>query len=104
MSRKGQGLRVDQPATYEIRVRGWVDDRWTEWLGGLRIVLDGRGEDVTTVLTGDLADQAALLGLLESLYNLGYPILGVRLLLEESRSPRSDGESARDPNDRQANL
>jgi hypothetical protein len=48
------------PAHYEIRVEGILDSRWAAWFGGLHIETD----DTQTVITGSLADQPALHGLL----------------------------------------
>jgi hypothetical protein len=64
----------DREAVYEIRVKGILDDSWSEWLGGLEVrTLDSGG----TVLTGPVQDQAALHGLLNKIRDLGLPLLGV---------------------------
>lgn len=63
------------PASYCIRVRGCIAPRWQQWLDGMRIE-PGRQPD-ETVLTGRLVDQAALLGLLQKLANLGLRLLEV---------------------------
>lgn len=65
------------PAAYEIRVEGHLDDHWSERLGGLAVV---RGADGTTTLTGCLADQAQLYGVLAGLRDIGATLLGVRVL------------------------
>jgi hypothetical protein len=61
---------------YEIRVKGILDERWTAWFEGLRIT--GDGED--TVITGAVADQAALHGLLTKIRDLGLFLISVRHL------------------------
>ena len=53
--------RVDDSGWYEIRLGGRLDPRWSTWLDGVRVTA---GADGTTVLTGYLADQSALHGLL----------------------------------------
>lgn len=68
-------LRVDQPAHYRIRVQGWVDDRWADWLGGLTLAREGESDSAATILTGAVTDQSALVGLLQQLCNLGFPVL-----------------------------
>ena len=79
-----QGLKLDQPAEYEITVQGLVSDRWEDWLGDMaRTTTDDQGLAVTT-LTGMVADQAALMGLLQTLYNLGFPLLRVNVLEADS--------------------
>ncbi|MDX6301599.1 MAG: hypothetical protein QOF53_2813, partial [Nocardioidaceae bacterium] len=60
--------------TYEIRVAGHLDDHWATWLDTLSLV---RHADGTTVLTGSLADQAQLHGLLARIRDLGAPLLFV---------------------------
>lgn len=61
---------------YEIRIKGILDERWTAWFEGLRI--SGDGED--TVITGPVADQAALHGLLTKIRDLGLFLISVRHL------------------------
>jgi hypothetical protein len=56
----------------EIRVKGCIDERWSEWLDGLRIAHTGQDE---TVLSGEVVDQAALYGLIAKLRDLGLPLL-----------------------------
>jgi hypothetical protein len=65
--------------TYQIQVRGRITKRWTHWFDGMTItVCDEAGAPTTTILTGSVADQAALYGLLQKLYTLGLPLLSVR--------------------------
>ena len=52
----------------EIRVKGQIDERWSDWFGGLTIRHSGAGE---TVLTGSIPDQAALYGIISRLRDLG---------------------------------
>jgi len=68
---------LDQPATYEIKVPGHLDESWTEWDGRMTVTvdIDDNGLPVTT-LTGTI-DQAALQGLLRRLYSLGLPLISV---------------------------
>ncbi len=60
---------------YRIRVKGHLERRWSEWLGGMTIHLQ---EDGTTVLSGPLVDQAALHGVIIRIRDLGLPLLSVR--------------------------
>jgi len=73
-----QKLTLDQPATYQIKVPGHLDESWSEWAGGMTITVEN-GDDgpPITTLTGIVADQAALHGLLRRLYSLGLPLLSV---------------------------
>ena len=64
----------DEPATYEIRLKGHLSDRWAGWFGEVAIGLE---EDGTTRLTSLAIDQAALYGLLKKVRSLGLPLLSV---------------------------
>ena len=66
--------------TYEIRVRGILDPRWSRWFEGMRVSPLSGGE---TAIVGKLVDQAALQGLLARIGDLGLKILLVRRLEEE---------------------
>ena len=65
----------DEPGLYEIRLKGILDDRWTEWFGDLTITREPGGE---TLLTGFVVEQAALHGLLRKVRDLGVLLLSVR--------------------------
>ena len=73
-----QKLTLDQPATYQIKLPGHLDESWSEWAGGMTITIES-GDDgpPTTTLTGVVADQAALQSLLRRLYSLGLPLMSV---------------------------
>ncbi len=79
MSSPAGSYGPNQAATYVVRVGGRVDERWADWLDGMTLAAeeDG-GEMATTTLVGTVADQAAFLGLLNTLYTLGFPLLEVR--------------------------
>ena len=73
-----QKLTLDQPATYQIKVPGHLDESWSDWAGGMTITVESEddGPPITT-LTGVVADQAALQGLLRRFYSLGLPLISV---------------------------
>jgi hypothetical protein len=66
---------VDKPWLYEIRVEGQLTERWSAWFEGLAIRSDPEGE---TSLTGQLADQAALFGVLSRIHDLNLVLVSVR--------------------------
>lgn len=70
-------MTVREARTYEVRVVGRLDDRWSAWFDDLAIV---RGNDGTSTLTGPVADQAQLHGILAKVRDLGAPLLSVRAL------------------------
>jgi hypothetical protein len=67
-------IEPSQPLIYEIRIKGHLDQQWTEWFEGLTITLEDNGD---TLLTGHVVDQAALHGLLRKVRDLGMPLLSV---------------------------
>ena len=69
---------------HEIRIQGRLDDRWVDWLEGLALT---REDDGTTTLTGPLADQAALHGVLNTLRDLNLPIVSVRRIYPDAERP-----------------
>jgi hypothetical protein len=64
----------------EIRVKGRIDERWSEWLDDLTITHTEQDE---TVLTGSIVDQAALYGLIAKLRDLGLPLSSVNCVKQE---------------------
>ena len=72
------GPQFDVPAIYRIRIKGYLDDSWSDRLGGMEIKVIEKAEDVPdTILVGWLPDQAALCGVLNALYNLNLTLLSV---------------------------
>ena len=59
---------------YEIRLTGHLDARWATWFDGLTVRRESGG---TTVISGQVADQAALHGLLQRVRDLGLPLVSV---------------------------
>jgi len=78
-----KGLKLETPATYRIRVQGRLDDTWADRLGGMAITTGTTADKPSvTILVGHLADQAALSGVLNTLYELHLPLLSVNNLDE----------------------
>jgi hypothetical protein len=64
-----------EEAVYQIKVKGILDECWSDWLGGLAITpLASRD----TLLTGPVRDQSALHGILARIRDLGLPLLSVK--------------------------
>ena len=61
---------------YEVRVEGVLDGRWGAWFGDLQVTSDGS----QTVISGPVADQAALHGLLNRVRDLSLVVICVRRL------------------------
>lgn len=70
----------EQPAapapvqTYHIKIQGHLDRRWSDWLEGLALTHEPDG---TTTLSGPIADQPALHGLLIKIRDLGLELISV---------------------------
>ena len=64
----------DRQAVYQIRVKGNLDSKWSDWFDGLTISLQANHE---TLLAGPVADQCALHGLLAKIRDLGLPLLSI---------------------------
>jgi hypothetical protein len=62
--------KYNQHQCYEIRLKGHLDARWVKWFDGLAITLDDNGN---TLLSGPVADQAALHGILKKVRDVGLP-------------------------------
>ena len=74
----GKHFKLWTPATYRIEIVGHLDERWSDRLAGMRIeARKCKGQSTVTTLIGQLRDQAALIGVLNSLYGLHLPILSV---------------------------
>jgi len=73
------GITFDGPARYRILVKGAIPCNWKDRMDGMSICQAATEDDVpVTTLEGELADQAALAGVIDTLYELHLPILLVK--------------------------
>lgn len=72
---------LTRPARYRIRVQGHLGSKWAASFGGFTLSWETLGE---TVLVGQVTDQAALHGLLNTIRDLGLPLLEVQRLPPEA--------------------
>jgi hypothetical protein len=63
-----------EPGMYEIRLKGHLDARWADQFEGMSFTHESDG---TTILSGLVADQAALHGLLRKVRDLVLPLVSV---------------------------
>ena len=61
------------PTHYQIKVKGRLGSQWCDWFEGMTIT----SEEGVTTITGEVADQAALHGLLIRVRDLGLPLISV---------------------------
>ena len=64
-------------AGYRLRVNGHLDQHWSSWFGDLTLTHE---DDGTTCLTGAIADQAQLHGLLAKIRDLGVTLISVEVV------------------------
>ena len=85
---------ISYPADYEIIVQGTLDISWSERLSDMTITITGgKAQKPTTTLRGNLVDQSALLGVLNTLHDLQYGILLVEHISQTGTKKTGDNES-----------
>ena len=74
---------------YQIRVEGQINSYWSHWFEGMTIAYDGN----TTILTGPVADQSQLHGILQRIRDLNLTLMSVNQLKipNINKQPREDG-------------
>ena len=74
-------IPFDRPANYQINVQGRLDPTMSDLLGGMTISPDTvEANPPVTTLCGELSDQAALAGVLNTLYEWHLTVLLVKCL------------------------
>jgi hypothetical protein len=74
----------DPRTIYEIQVQGELDSDWEAWFNGLAVSRKyASGQPPTTILTGPVADQSALRGMLCKLWDLNLTLISVRRIKRE---------------------
>ena len=80
-----------RPSTYRIRVSGKVRESWSEWFNGMAIEFEMEdGENPVSTLTGSLADQSALYGVLGKIRNLGLKLLSVEQINTKQKNDKEE--------------
>jgi hypothetical protein len=74
-------------SVYEIRVKGHLDPRWSEWFDGLQITNEPNGE---ALLSGYIADQAALHGALARVRDLNLELISVTTVGSDQQKGSAD--------------
>lgn len=67
-------IDADDAIAYEIKIRGHLEEHWSDWLGGLEISHDTQGN---SLITGNVPDQAALHGILAQIRDLGLTLISL---------------------------
>lgn len=83
-------IRDHESAIYQIKVQGRLGENWSAWFDGMAVTVEKSGHHTTiTTLTGPVADQAALHGVLSRIRDLGLPLLLVQAECVEEETPLS---------------
>ena len=80
--------RADERARHRIRIQGRLEPAQASRLGELTLAVHGTGGAAVTEITVWVADQAALMGVLEQLYSLGVTLIGVERLESGEQAPQ----------------
>ncbi len=79
------------PTVYRIRVRGKLAAQWSDWLGGMAIALKTADNGAPeAVLTGPVVDQAALRGIVNTLWDLNLTVISVNPVWKGSSCEEAD--------------
>lgn len=82
MIKQSPRFPIDMPATYRICVIGVLESSWAERYWGMpSTIVTHADEPEQTMLVGEVADQAALIGIINALYNKGYTIVSVERVI-----------------------
>ena len=80
-------LKFTSPAKYQILVKGFLDESWSERLNGLTIVNMNHDSGLpVTKLHGQIRDQAELLGILNNIYEMHMPLISLSLTNDEAQN------------------
>jgi hypothetical protein len=80
-----QDLSMSSPTTYQIRAVGKLDEGWSDWFSGMAVTLESN----VTVLTGPVADQAALRGILTRIWDLNLILISVNRIEADSKQEKA---------------
>ena len=80
--KKTREFTFKETAIYKIVVEGELDDSWSDRLGLQITVQKKTGKKPKSMLVGYIADQAALSGILNSLYDMHLTVISVNMLTD----------------------
>ena len=73
-----QSQSLDKPMIYQIQIQGKLDEKWSDWFSGMTITFEsGSDGSCITTFTGTVADQSALRGILERVWDLNLTLVSV---------------------------
>lgn len=84
-------MNMSLTEVYQIKVRGRLDARWSDWFGGMVVTCEVGGDGIPiSTITGPVADQAALRGILSKLLDLNLKLVSVIHINTDWKEPRLD--------------
>jgi hypothetical protein len=85
---------ADEQQVYQIRVEGRLNERWSDWFEEMAMGFERASDDTPiTTLTGTVADQARLRGILSKLWDLNLTLISVtRIVTRESEAKHGQAE------------
>jgi hypothetical protein len=86
-----EAFQDDAGHSYQIKIKGYIEEHWSDWLGGLQISHDSDGN---SLLTGAVPDQAALHGILIQIRDLGLTLISIVPEDSNSNTVCKKGESS----------
>jgi len=97
-SKRDQSISVENGGVYEVKIKGHLDEHWKRWFEGMELgnVTNGEAGQESTLITGPIADQPALHGLLAKIRDLNLTLISVRKIA--SKDQRYQGEDQGDAN------
>lgn len=87
---KIQETMIDQSVIYQFRIKGHLGPEWSDWFGGMSIVMESGGD---SLVTGASVDQAQLHGVLRKIRDLGLPLISVQRVSCDEAIPTSSGST-----------
>lgn len=85
---------MDAPGTYQIRIRGYLSPEWVKNLIKTGTVkTDTTRSPVESVIVGDVSNQAALLEIVNALYNWGFAVIAVDRLISQEQEVKPEGRT-----------
>jgi hypothetical protein len=82
---KRQPTNQDHTVIYQIKIKDHLDSDWSDWFEDLSITLEADGN---TLLTGPIADQSALYGLLKRVHQLGLQLISINKVESKPADPK----------------
>ncbi len=84
-----RSLKYYSPAHTQIEVKGMLDKNLSEYLGGLKINWrTDKNKIKISHLEGEISDQTSLIGVLNTLYNMRFPIISVKLRTQKTKNEK----------------